>query len=128
MPASRFEQETILLFNDIFSLNLPHCELLVLSACKTALGENISGEGVMGLTQGFLCAGAKRLVTSLWEVDDERTFELMRHFYRALIVERQPPARALRIAEKRMRADLQARFDYPFPHFWASFVLTGSAN
>lgn len=128
VAAEKFEQESILLVNDLLDLNLPRCELLVLSACKTALGENINGEGVMGLTQGFLCAGTKRLVTSLWEVDDERTFELMRHFYRALLLENQPPGRALRLAEKRMRADLKARYDYPFPHFWASFVLTGAAN
>ncbi len=127
--ASSLPQENVLLASDLLDLNLRHCELIVLSACKTALGQEISGEGMMGLTQGFLCAGAARLATSLWEVDDQRTFELMKHFYSALISEKQGPARALRTAQTKLIQELHGEYPgYPFPYFWASFVLTGSAD
>ncbi len=127
--ANAVEPERVFLVSDLLDLNLRRSELIVLSACNTALGRQISGEGMMGLTQGFLCAGAARLVTSLWEVDDERTYELMKYFYAALISEKLPPGRALRVAQTKLLRDLRAQYPgYPFPYFWAAFVLTGSIN
>lgn len=125
--ASPFAQERLFLVSDLFPLALHHKDLIVLSACNTALGQEISGEGMMGLTQGFLYAGAARLITSLWAVDDQRTFELMKYFYAALIVEQQPPGRALRAAQIKLLRDLRTQYPgYPFPMFWSAFVLTGS--
>ncbi len=122
-------QDRLFLVNDLLPLNLHHTELIVLSACNTALGQEISGEGMMGLTQGFLCAGAARLITSLWAVDDQRTFELMKYFYAALIVEQQPPGRALRAAQIKLVRELRTQYPgYPFPMFWSAFVLTGSIH
>lgn len=106
--------------HDIYNLNLP-VELVVLSACETGRGRDVRGEGLVGLTRGFMYAGAGGVVASLWKVDDEATAELMRHFYRGLLRESLSPAAALRAAriavwrERRWRA----------PYYWAAFVLQG---
>jgi CHAT domain-containing protein len=73
-------------------------DLVVLSACSTALGEEISGEGVVGLTRGFMYAGASRVVASLWNVNDLATSELMASFYKAMELKKMAPAAALRKA------------------------------
>ena len=69
-------QNGFLRLQDIFNLNLP-AELVVLSACETGLGENVKGEGLVGLTRGFMYAGARRVVVSLWSVNDVATSEVM---------------------------------------------------
>ena len=66
---------------EIYNLNLP-AELVVLSACQTGLGKEIKGEGLVGLTRGFMYAGARRVVVSLWNVNDKATADLMTKFYR----------------------------------------------
>jgi CHAT domain-containing protein/Tfp pilus assembly protein PilF len=106
--------------HDIYKLNLP-AELVVLSACRTGLGRNVPGEGLIGLTRGFMYAGAKSVVASLWQVDDQATSELMGHFYRALLKEGMTPASALRAAKREMLK----REDYRAPYFWAAFILQG---
>lgn len=63
-------------------------ELVVLSACETGLGEEVKGEGIVGLTRGFMYAGTPRVVVSLWKVDDEATAELMSLFYQKMLVEK----------------------------------------
>jgi CHAT domain-containing protein len=68
---------------DIYNLNLP-VDLVVLSACETALGKQIDGEGLVGLTRGFMYAGATRVVASLWKMDDVASAELMARFYREM--------------------------------------------
>jgi len=100
-------------------------DLVVLSGCRTALGREIRGEGLMGLSRGFLAAGASRLVMSLWSVDDKATAELMVHFYRHMLgPERLTPAAALRAAKLEMRAEPRWRA----PYFWAGFLLQGDWN
>jgi CHAT domain-containing protein len=89
----------------------------VLSACQTALGPRLQGEGPLGLTQGFLHAGAERLLVSLWQVDDKTTAELMERFYRRLLIDRLPPPAALRAAQEPLR--------HRPPYYWAGFVLQG---
>jgi CHAT domain-containing protein/tetratricopeptide (TPR) repeat protein len=106
--------------HDIYKLDLS-ADLVVLSACSTGLGEEIRGEGLVGLTQGFLHIGARSVVASLWQVDDRATAELMRHFYRAMFDDGLPPAAALREAKKAMWRESRWRE----PHFWAAFVLQG---
>jgi CHAT domain-containing protein/tetratricopeptide (TPR) repeat protein len=96
-------------------------ELVVLSACSTGLGDEIRGEGLLGLSRGFLYAGASQVLASLWDVDDRATAELMAHFYRALLRDGDPPARALRRAQRALRRDPAWRA----PHYWAGFVLQG---
>jgi CHAT domain-containing protein len=106
--------------HDIYNLNLP-ADLVVLSACSTALGKDVKGEGIIGLTRGFMYAGARSVMASLWKVDDEATAELMGHFYRNLLRNNLPPAAALREAQIAMLKQKQWRA----PYFWAAFVLQG---
>jgi CHAT domain-containing protein/Tfp pilus assembly protein PilF len=105
---------------DIYNLNLS-ADLVVLSACETGLGKQIRGEGLVGLTRGFMYAGATRVVASLWSVDDEATKELMTRFYKAMEQQGMSPAQALRQAQVAM----MERGRWHDPYYWAGFVLQG---
>jgi CHAT domain-containing protein len=106
--------------NEIYNLNLG-ADLVVLSACQTALGKEIKGEGLIGLTRGFMYAGSPRVVASLWKVDDAATAELMKIFYRKMLQEKMTPAAALRAAKIEMWK--QKRWSAPF--YWAAFEMQG---
>ncbi len=110
--------------HDIYHLEL-EAELVVLSACRTALGKTIRGEGLIGLTRGFMYAGAERVLASLWQVDDRATAELMRRFYQGLLQRDLTPAAALRSAQIEM-LEGDARTAWRQPYFWAAFVLQGN--
>ncbi len=114
------EQDGLLRLGEIYNLRLP-AEVVVLSACQTALGKEIRGEGLVGLTRGFMHAGAARVVASLWPVDDLATAELMTRFYRGMLKEGRPPAAALRAAQLEMSRSPRWRA----PYYWAGFVLQG---
>jgi CHAT domain-containing protein len=106
---------------EVYNLRLP-AELVVLSACQTALGEQVRGEGLVGLTRGFMYAGARRVVASLWMVDDVATAELMKRFYAGMLgPQRQQPAAALRAAQVAMWQQQRWRT----PYYWAGFVVQG---
>jgi len=113
-------REGILRLRDIYDLDLG-ADLVVLSGCQTALGKQIRGEGLLGLTRGFFYAGAPRVVASLWWIDDRATAELMAAFYRGLWKEGLRPAAALRKA--RLALAHQRRFRDP--SYWGGFVLQG---
>ena len=113
-------QDGFLHAQEIYNLNLP-AELVVLSACETGLGKEIKGEGLVGLTQGFMYAGARRVVVSLWNVNDKATAELMARFYRGMLRENKSPAAALRTAQMEMSRQKQ----WQSPYYWAAFVLQG---
>lgn len=113
-------QNGFLRLRDIFNLKLP-VELVVLSACETGLGQNVRGEGMVGLTRGFMYAGAPRVLVSLWSVDDEGTSVLMSLFYRKLLQEQLAPGAALRAAQIEMSQDPRWRS----PYYWAAFTLQG---
>jgi CHAT domain-containing protein len=106
---------------DIYNLNLP-VDLVVLSACRTGIGKKVRGEGLMGLTRGFMYAGAPRVVASLWKVDDEATAELMKRFYRNMLKRKMTAAAALRQARVEL---MEAREQWRAPFYWAGFVLQG---
>jgi CHAT domain-containing protein/Tfp pilus assembly protein PilF len=115
------QQDGFLRLQDIYNLKLP-AELVVLSACQTGLGKEIKGEGLIGLTRGFMYAGAPRVVASLWKVDDRATSELMKRFYQGMLgPERLRPAGALRQAQLSIWKEKQWRE----PYYWAAFVLQG---
>lgn len=121
---SRFDRqgrprEGALLAHEVFELELP-AELVVLSACETALGQEVRGEGLVGLTQGFLSAGAGGVLVSLWQVDDRATARLMERFYRRLLMGRSP-ADSLREAQLSLRRET----GWQAPYYWAGFVLQG---
>lgn len=114
-------QNGFLSSNEIFDLKLP-ADLIVLSACRTGLGKEFKGEGLVGLTRAFMYAGAARIVVSIWDVDDKPTSELMVRFYRHMLGSTKlPPAAALRAAQLEMSRDPR----WHSPYFWAAFVLQG---
>jgi CHAT domain-containing protein len=105
---------------DIYGLRAP-VDLVVLSACQTALGKDVRGEGLLGLTRGFMYAGASSVMASLWKVDDEATAELMRQTYTNMLQNGMTPAAALREAQNSIRQ----RPEWQAPYYWAGFTLQG---
>jgi CHAT domain-containing protein/tetratricopeptide (TPR) repeat protein len=116
-------QDGFLGLEDIYSLNLP-VDLVVLSACQTALGKVVDGEGLLSLTRGFMHAGASRVVASLWSVNDLATSELMAKFYRIMQEEKVSPARALRKAQ----IEVWKQKRWRSPYYWAAFQIQGEWN
>lgn len=120
VDSSGRRQNGYLRLHEIYNLKLP-VDLVVLSACQTGLGKDVKGEGLIGLTRGFMYAGASGVVASLWKVDDEATAELMKHFYEGLFDKGLSPAAALREAQLALRK--QKRWQEPY--YWAGFVIQG---
>jgi len=113
-------QNGFLRLYDIYNLNL-RADLVVLSACQTALGKDIKGEGLLGLTRGFMYAGAPRVVASLWQIDDRATAEFMKRFYEGMLAKGLRPAAALRAAQVSMWKETR----WADPYSWAAFTLQG---
>jgi CHAT domain-containing protein len=114
-------QNGFLRAHEIFNLRLG-AELVVLSGCRTGLGKEVKGEGLYGMTRGFMYAGSKRVLVSLWDVQDQATARLMADFYRGLLgAKRSNPAAALR--EAQIATWREGRFQAPY--YWAAFVLQG---
>lgn len=113
-------QNGFLRANDIYNMRLP-AELVVLSACQTGLGKEVKGEGLIGLTRGFMYAGAKRVVVSLWSVNDKATSDLMTKFYRGMLKDNERPAAALRAAQ----IEMWKQKKWQSPYYWAAFTMQG---
>ncbi|HEU4386782.1 MAG TPA: CHAT domain-containing protein, partial [Blastocatellia bacterium] len=113
-------QDGFLRLHEIYNMSLS-ADMVVLSGCQTALGKDIKGEGIVGLTRGFMYAGATRVMASLWKVDDDATAELMRLYYNRKIKSGLTPAGALRSAELAM----WKRGTWKSPFYWAGFVIYG---
>lgn len=109
--------------DDIYGLRLD-ADLVVLSACRTGLGRDVSGEGILGITRGFMYAGSRSVIASLWKVNDEATAELMGHFYGAMFRDGLPPSAALRAAKEAMWKQQRWRS----PYYWGAFVMQGEYN
>ena len=103
----------------LYSLQLD-ADLVTLSGCDTAMGQVANGDDVVGFTRGLLYAGARSIVSSLWEVDDEATGDLMVAFYENL--RSLPQQEALRAAQRKLKEQK------PHPYFWAAFQLTGASG
>ncbi len=114
------KRDGVILLHDVYSLDLS-AELTVLSACQTALGKDVRGEGLVGLTHGFMSAGSKTVVASLWKVDDRATASLMADFYHSMLQKGMPTGAALRAAKLKTMQDKR----WHAPYFWAGFVLQG---
>ena len=114
------QEESFLRLADIYNLNL-NADLVALSACKTALGKEVRGEGLVGLTRGFMYAGSARVLASLWSVEDRATAKLMKSFYRNLLVEKRPAAESL----QRAQIEMAGKPQYRSPYYWAGFSLQG---
>jgi CHAT domain-containing protein len=113
-------QDGFLRPHDIYNMRLA-ADLVVLSACRTALGRDVRGEGLVGLTRGFMYAGAPRVAASLWDVRDQQTADLMTRFYQFVLKDGLRPAAALRAAQLAMLKDPARRA----PSHWAGFILQG---
>jgi CHAT domain-containing protein len=107
----------ILLAGEIMSSSI-NADLVTLSGCETHIGEPLFGEGLRGLSQAWIQAGARTVVGSLWKVSDDATQVLMRNFYSQLDRGRVRPSRALRAAQLAVLKDDR----YSRPYHWASFV------
>ena len=110
---------SVMTLADVYNLRLS-ADLVTLSGCQTALGQEVRGEGVVGLTRGFMYAGARRVLASLWIVNDEATSVLMKDFYTHLLSKGKNPSTAsasLRAAQESMAARP--------PYYWAGFILQG---
>ncbi|MDA8125746.1 MAG: CHAT domain-containing protein [Deltaproteobacteria bacterium] len=116
--AADRDNDGLLRAGDLYHLSLD-ADLVTLSACETALGKVATGDDLVGFTRGFLYAGARSLISSLWQVDDEATRDLMVDFY--VNLPKLGKAEALR------QAQLKTKKQYPHPYYWAAFLLTGSA-
>lgn len=108
---------------EIYDLDLP-AELVVLSACRTAVGREFRGEGPMSLGRAFLHAGAARVIVSRWNVNDNGAAELMQRFYEGLLRQGLRPGEALRKAQLATKDDPKRRT----PYYWAVFSLQGEWN
>jgi len=113
------DNDGILTVGELYSMNL-ETDLVTLSACETGLGKIASGDDVVGLTRGFLYAGSRSIVASLWSVDDKATATLMQAFYANLAT--------MNKREALRQAQIKARETFPHPFFWAAFQLTGRAE
>jgi CHAT domain-containing protein len=114
-------EDGFLRLDQIYGLDLP-VDLVVLSACQTALGKDVKGEGLVGLTRGFLYAGAASVLATLWKVDDQASAELMKRFYHLMLgPAKLAPSAALRAAQ----ADLARQPRWRDPYYWAGYVLQG---
>jgi CHAT domain-containing protein/Tfp pilus assembly protein PilF len=115
------DQNGFLRLHEIYNLKLP-ADLVVLGGCRTGLGKEIKGEGLMSLTRGFMYAGAPRVIVSAWEVQDRPSATLMVKFYRSLLgPKRLSAAASLRAAQIEMLRDKK----FAAPYFWAGFTLQG---
>lgn len=116
-------QRSLLSTPDAFRLNLSS-DLVVLSACTTALGKEIKGEGLIGLTGGLMYAGSKSVVSSFWDVDDGGTAELMTRFYSKMLKDNLSPTAALRTAQ----LEMWNLSKWQAPYYWAAFTIQGDTR
>lgn len=115
-------QDGVLRLSDISALHMP-VSLVVLSGCRTLEGKIVPGEGLVGLSQAFLTAGAHAVVGSWWNVEDERSSQFMREFYKNLLVNRMNGPEALRRAQLTLLHSSQ----WHDPYYWAAYAYEGAA-
>jgi CHAT domain-containing protein len=106
--------------HEVYGMELKKADLVVLSVCQSNSGAHSRGDDITGLSRAFLYAGAPTVISSLWNVDDRATSELMTSFYKRL-QGGMSKAAALRTAQ----AEMRAKPEYSHPYYWAGFVLIG---
>lgn len=108
--------------SEVYDLSLS-ADLVTLSACETGLGQLTSGDDVIGLNRGFIFAGSRSVLSSLWKVDDDATYQLMKTYYQTLFSQQNTlnKSTALHYSQEKM---LNTQYHHPF--YWAGFQLTGA--
>jgi CHAT domain-containing protein/TolA-binding protein len=120
-------EDALLTMSEVPLLNL-RADLVSLSACQTALGEELEptpGEGIAGLSQAFFYAGTRSVLASLWEVDAEATSELMKNFYKRLRSQQGRPDKAAALFLARKDLSKSTR---DLPYLWGAFILLGNSR
>jgi CHAT domain-containing protein len=112
-------EDGYLRLSDIYNLKLT-ADLVVLSSCESALGKDLESEGTIGLPRGFLYAGARSVIASLWKIDDDATAILMKALYLRM-QQGESPSGALHDAELELSKDER----FADPYYWAAFVVEG---
>ncbi|HEY9777585.1 MAG TPA: CHAT domain-containing tetratricopeptide repeat protein [Planktothrix sp.] len=107
---------------EIAGVNLTGCQLVTLSACESGRGEQVTGQGVIGLRASVISAGARNVLMSLWSVDDVATERLMTLLYSNMESKKMRPSDALRQAQMQLKDDAQ----FADPYYWAPWVIVGS--
>ena len=113
-------QDGYLRLRDIYNLKLS-AQLVVLSACETAVGKEVKGEGLISMVRAFMYSGTPQVLASLWKVDDDATAELMVEFYKQHLDAGLTPAEALRQAQIKQSQKKSKQS----PYYWAAFQLQG---
>ena len=121
LDANGQNDQGFLKAHELAGMNL-NVELVTLSACHTGVGPEIRGQGAWSLSHALLEAGAKRVVVSLWPVNDRATAVFMEHFYRNIWEQKQSPAEALAQAQRQMRQDER----WSHAYYWSGFVIQGA--
>ena len=120
-----FDTKGLLSAEEIVGLDLSRCELVTLSACETGRGEEVTGQGVMGLRASVMAAGSRSMLMSLWKVPNEATVKLMEAFYLNLWTKKMNKAEALRQAQTAVRDHPSGK--YRNAYYWAGWALVGEA-
>ena len=110
-------EDGFLRVSDIYNLHMP-ADLVVLSVCESAVGKSVGAEGAANLARAFFYAGARRVVASLWPVDDRASVAFMRAFYAALLERGLRPQEALGAAQREMQANPR----WKAPYYWSGYV------
>jgi CHAT domain-containing protein/tetratricopeptide (TPR) repeat protein len=119
------EPDGILTAEEIAGINLDGVDWAVLSACDTGVGEIKVGEGVFGLRRAFQVAGAKTVIMSLWQVEDEMTRQWMGSLYREHFLSGKDTAESVRAASLQVLRKRRAKHQSTHPFYWGAFIAAG---
>lgn len=126
-PWSDSAEENNLYLPEIYSLDLRNTDLVILSACETAGGNNSAGEGLLSLSRAFIYAGSKGMISTLWKTEDQVSAKLMQFLYKEMD-DGYPPEEALQRAKVRFINDKTISEKYKTPNYWANFIYVGQVG